>query len=54
MLERNHFSDIVCRQLHLDGTAPATCGEWNGMLEKVANSRKRVDHRTGRKVCAAA
>ena len=41
MLERNHFSDIVCRQLHLTAP-PCDLREWNSMLEKVANSRKRV------------
>ena len=41
MLERNHFSDIVCRQLHLTAP-PCDLREWNSMLEKVANSRKRI------------
>ncbi|WP_075877833.1 CTP synthase [Merdibacter massiliensis] len=41
MLERNHFSDIVCRELHLT-TAPCDLQEWNAMLEKVHNCHKRT------------
>lgn len=41
MLEKNNFSSIVCRELHLD--APAIdMSEWDAMLRKIHNRRKTV------------
>lgn len=34
MLERSHFSDIVCRELNLS-CPPADLSEWNEMLQRI-------------------
>lgn len=39
MLEESNFSDIVCRELHIN-CPPCNLGEWNKML-------KRIDNRSG-------
>ena len=41
MLEQSHFSDIVCRELHIDAPAPDLT-EWNGMIEKIHARRDKV------------
>lgn len=41
MLEENHLSDIVCRQLHLSAP-PCDLREWQAMLERVAKRDKLV------------
>ena len=41
MLERQHMSDIVCRKLNLD-LPQADLTEWNGMVEKIKNAKKKV------------
>ena len=39
MLEKNHFSDIVCRELHIEAPAP-DMSEWVRMVEKIHNRTK--------------
>ena len=41
MLEENHFSDIVCRELGIDAPAPDMT-EWNEMLKRIDNRSKTV------------
>ena len=41
MLEKNHFSDIVCRELHIEAPAP-DMSEWVRMVEKIHNRTKTV------------
>ena len=41
MLERNRFSEIVCRELHIDAPAPDMT-EWETMLESIRNRTRRV------------
>ena len=41
MLEKNHFSDIVCRELRLE-TAQPDMSEWLEMVEKIRNRKKQV------------
>ncbi|MBR1810956.1 MAG: CTP synthase [Clostridia bacterium] len=41
MLEESHFSDIVCRELHLDAPAPDLT-EWKAMIERIHNRNKTV------------
>lgn len=41
MLEKGNFSDIVCRELHLN-CPPCDLTEWNNMLEKIKNCHKRI------------
>lgn len=41
MLEENHFSDIVCRELAIDAPQ-ADLSEWKAMLERIDNRRERV------------
>ena len=41
MLEKNHFSDIVCRELHLDTPAPDMT-EWLDMVERIRGRKKTV------------
>ena len=41
MLEKNHFSDIVCRELCLE-TAQPDMSEWLEMVEKIRNRKKQV------------
>ena len=41
MLEKLHFSDIVCRELNLS-VPPCELTEWNNMLEKIQNRTKKV------------
>lgn len=41
MLEKLHFSDIVCRELNLS-VPPCDLTEWNNMLEKIQNRTKKV------------
>ena len=40
MLEKLHFSDIVCRELNLS-VPPCDLTEWNNMLEKIQNRTKK-------------
>ena len=42
MLERSHFSDVVCRELGLNDLPPCDLTEWNAMLDRVASRSKRV------------
>lgn len=42
MLEKNHFSDIVCRELHIDAPAPDLT-EWNTLIEQIRNRPKQVN-----------
>ncbi|MBP3367734.1 MAG: CTP synthase [Treponema sp.] len=41
MLEKLHFSDIVCRELQLS-VPPCDLSEWNTMLEKIQSRTKKV------------
>ena len=41
MLERSHFSDVVCRQLHIDAPAPDLT-EWNQMIDTMKNRSETV------------
>ncbi len=41
MLEKSHFSDIVCRELGLS-CPPADLGEWNQMLQRIKNAKRKV------------
>ncbi len=41
MLEKNHFSDIVCRELKLETAAP-DMSEWLHMVEKIRSRKKTV------------
>ncbi|MDD6273357.1 MAG: CTP synthase [Clostridiaceae bacterium] len=41
MLEQNHFSDIVCRELGLDAPEP-DMHDWTDMLERIKNRTRRV------------
>ena len=41
MLEKNHFSEIVCRELQIDAP-PADMHEWEAMLERIQNRTKTV------------
>ena len=41
MLEKNHFSDIVCRELGINAAEPDLT-DWNEMLERIKNRNKRV------------
>lgn len=41
MLEKRHFSDIVCRKLKID-VPPANMTEWEAMLERIRNRSKNV------------
>ncbi|WP_369297957.1 CTP synthase [uncultured Neglectibacter sp.] len=41
MLEKNHFSDIVCRELKLDTPAP-DMSDWLTMVEKIRSRKKTV------------
>jgi CTP synthase len=41
MLEENHLSDIVCRQLHLDCPKP-DLSEWQEMLKRIEQRTKQV------------
>lgn len=42
MLEQAHFSEVVCRELHLQ-TKPADLIEWTQMVEKIKNRTYTVD-----------
>ncbi len=41
MLEKNHFSDIVCRELQINAPA-CDLTDWNLMLEQIKNRTKKV------------
>jgi CTP synthase len=41
MLEESHFSDVVCRELHLDAPAPDLT-EWKQMCDKIKSADKEV------------
>ena len=41
MLEKNHFSDIVCRELGINASEPDLT-DWNDMLERLKNRNKKV------------
>ena len=41
MLEKHHFSDIVCRELKLSTPQP-DMEEWNEMLERIHSCRERI------------
>lgn len=41
MLEKSNFSDIVCRELHID-CPPCDLAEWNKMLERIDNRSKNA------------
>ena len=41
MLEQNHFSDIVLRELHMDAPA-ADMSDWNRMLERIDSRSRHV------------
>ena len=41
MLERNHFSDIVLRELGINASEPDLT-DWNEMLERIKNRNKKV------------
>lgn len=42
MLEQSHFSDIVCRELHIDAPAP-DMAEWEQMCARIHGRRRSVD-----------
>lgn len=41
MLEKNHFSDIVCRELGINAAEPDLT-DWNEMLDRIKNRNKKV------------
>ncbi len=41
MLEKEHFSDVVCRELHIDAPAPDLT-EWRNMVESIKNLNRSV------------
>ncbi len=41
MLEEKHFSDVVCRELHIDAPAP-DLADWEKMVESIKNLHKTV------------
>lgn len=41
MLERSHFSDIVCRELGLE-CGPGDMSEWQAMLDRIANRHRSM------------
>ncbi len=41
MLEKEHFSDMVCRELHIDAPAPDLT-EWRNMVESIKNLNRSV------------
>lgn len=41
MLERSGFSDVVCRELHIDAPAP-DLEEWKQMVERIRNRSREV------------
>lgn len=41
MLEKQSFSDIVCRELEIDADQP-DMGEWTSMIEKIRGRKKQV------------
>lgn len=41
MLEKNHFSDIVCRELGINSAEPDLT-DWNEMLDRIKNRNKKV------------
>ena len=41
MLEKNHFSDIVCRELGINAEKP-DLEDWNKMIENIKNRTKKV------------
>ena len=41
MLEKANFSEVVCRELHLE-TPPPDLTEWSQMVEKIKNRKKKV------------
>lgn len=41
MLERSGFSDVVCRELHIDAPAP-DLEEWEQMVERIRNRSREV------------
>ena len=42
MLEKNHFSEIVCRELGLDNVSAPDLTDWNEMLERIKNRNRKV------------
>lgn len=53
MLEENHLSEIVCRELKLH-LPPANLGEWNEMLKRINQRDKTVQHCFGGEICEIA
>ena len=41
MLEKHHFSDIVCRELGIDAPAPDLT-EWNALIDRIHNRTKTI------------
>ena len=41
MLEKSHFSDIVCRELHIDAPKP-DLSEWRAHVDRIENRKKTV------------
>ncbi len=41
MLEKSHFSEIVCRELNIPASAP-DLSEWNAMLDRIRNRTRAV------------
>ena len=41
MLEKSHFSDIVCRELHIDAPKP-DLSEWKALVDRIENRKKTV------------
>jgi len=41
MLEEQHLSDVICRELHIDAPAP-NLTEWKEMMERINSRNKRV------------
>ncbi len=41
MLERSHFSDIVCRELEIDAPPPDLC-DWKKMIDRIESRNKTV------------
>ena len=52
MLEKSGFSDIVCRELHIDAPKPEL-ENWEQMVEHIRNRSREIAHGSGWKVCKA-
>ena len=45
MLEKSEFSDVVCRELHIDVPKPEL-SDWEQMVERIRNRSEEVDRKS--------